>query len=145
MDDFQFEIAGPEAATTNMLTPDQMNKEQNLEAPTNLPKHPANLDFEDGAWPERKIANVDPKIFEAYVGQYRSPGGEMWRVSGAANKLWLEDAQSGKFELLPQSETEFFVKDWPMATFIFVKNEKGVVTHYLSRMYGKDTVIKKIK
>lgn len=145
VDDFQFEVAGPEAATTNMLTPEQMNKEHNLDAPANLPKQPANLDFEEGAWPERKAANVDPKIFEAYVGQYQGPSGQAWMVSVETNRLWLDDMHSGKFELLPQSETEFFVKDWPMATFIFVKNEKGVVTHYLSRFNGEDTVIKKIK
>lgn len=145
VDDFQFEIAGSEVPTTNMLTPEQMSKEHNLDTPTKLPKQPANLDFEEGVWRERKTANVDSKLFAAYTGQYQGPSGQMWKVSVEANRLWLNDSNSGKFELLPQSETEFFVKEWPMATFIFIKNEKGAVTHYLSRLYGEDTVIKKIK
>jgi hypothetical protein len=57
----------------------------------------------------------------------------------------LESSRGGKFELLPQSETEFFIQD-AQVTIIFVKDSQGQVTHYIFRLIGQpDLIVKKIK
>lgn len=148
VDDYQFEVVGPEVATTNMLTPEQMNEEYKYGTVGNYPKQPANLDYEEGAYPERQAVAVDPKIYDSYVGQYQWTNGKIEvtiSITRKGNSLWTERQNAGKFELLPLSATDFFIKDRPM-TITFVKNEKGQVTHYIIRMEGQpDQIVKKIK
>ena len=47
VDDFQFEIVGPEVASTNMLSPEQMKEESERQSTKQRPQ-PANLNFEEG-------------------------------------------------------------------------------------------------
>lgn len=148
VDDYRFEVVGQEVATTNMLTPEQMNEEHDMGSPVNYPQQPVNLDYEEGAYPERQAVAVDPKIYDSYVGQYQWTNGKievMITVTREGNKLWTERQNAGKFELLPLSATEFFIKDMPITT-TFVKNDKGQVTHYVVRMEGQpEQIVKKIK
>ena len=91
-------------------------------------------------WPdfhprERVIVKVDPRAFDAYVGEYEIAPGFILVVTREGDKLMsqamprpLPPSAAGqpKSEMFPESETTFFVKDAD-AQFTFVKNDKGQV------------------
>lgn len=57
----------------------------------------------------------------------------------------MQATGQSKYELLSESETTFFVKG-QRNQMIFVKDEKGQVTHLVARQAeGQDIKIKKIK
>ncbi len=96
--------------------------------------------------PERVAVNVDPKIFDAYVGAYEISPGLVFTVTREGDKLMGQSTGEKKLhELQPQNETTFFIKGDPDLD-IFVKDEKGQVTHMIFRsMDGREIKAKKIK
>ena len=96
--------------------------------------------------PERVAVSVDPKIFDAYVGAYEISPGLVFTVTRAGDKLMGQSTGEKKLhELQPQNETTFFIKGDPDLN-IFVKDEKGQVTHVIFRsMDGREIKAKKIK
>ena len=96
--------------------------------------------------PERVAVNVDPKIFDAYVGAYEISPGLVFTVTREGDKLMGQSTGEKKLhELLAQNETTFFIKGDPDLD-IFVKDEKGQVTHMIFRsMDGRELKAKKIK
>jgi hypothetical protein len=126
VDDFRFEAVDTDVATTDMTTPEMRKQEYpyTITASGN-PARPENLDFEAGAYPERKVAKVDPKIFDAYAGQYQSPNGSIITLTSEGDKLMQQQTGGIKNELLPLSTTEFFSPNNPQGSLIFVKNAQG--------------------
>ena len=103
-----------------------------------------------GLIPERTVAKVDPKVLDAYVGQYQanpSPGGIL-TVTREGDKLMAQQGSSSdKREWLPESEVNFFAKGGNRRqTFSFIKDEKGQVTHLVVQIEGREVGrAKKIK
>jgi D-alanyl-D-alanine carboxypeptidase len=95
-----------------------------------------------GLIPERTAARVDPKVFDAYVGQYQSPGpsSTVLTVTREGDKLMAQQGSSSeKWEWLPESEVNFFAKGGNRRqTFSFVKDEKGQVTHLVVLIEGRE-------
>jgi len=61
--------------------------------------------------PERVAINVDPKIFDAYVGAYEISPGLVFTVTREGDKLTGQSTGEKRLhELLPQNETTFFIK-----------------------------------
>src|SRR3989440_6381035 len=54
---------------------------------------------------ERAIAKVDPKMYDAYVGQYRNPRGRILTVIKQSDKLMIE-VGGERVEIFPESETD---------------------------------------
>ena len=55
-------------------------------------------------------ADVDPKVYDAYVGQCEAPaelGAQVFTVTREDARLYLEIPEGAKFELLPQSARRF--------------------------------------
>ncbi len=52
-----------------------------------------------------------------------------------------EGADAEKQELLPESETDYFMDDEPLLTYSFIKGENGLVTE-LAVMRGKQQLAK---
>jgi len=82
-------------------------------------------------WPdyhpqERVIARVDPRIYDAYVGEYEIAPGFILKVTREGDKLLSQASGQPRSEMFPESETVFFVKD-ANAQFTFVKDDKGEV------------------
>jgi len=82
-------------------------------------------------WPdyhpqERITARVDPRIYDAYVGEYEIAPGFILKVTREGDKLVSQATGQPKSEMFPESETVFFVKD-ANAQFTFVKDDKGAV------------------
>jgi CubicO group peptidase (beta-lactamase class C family) len=88
---------------------------------------------------ERKVAKVDPKIYDAYVGRYRIGADKAMflSVTREGDRLMAQPTGQTKLQILPESETEFFLEG-PEIKLTFVKDEKGKVTHVLVRQGRKD-------
>jgi len=95
---------------------------------------------------ERVPAKVDPKIYDAYVGQYEMAPGYVITVTREGDKLmYQETGLKTKMELLPENETTFFMKGLTGQN-IFVRDAKGQVTHIIFRdPDGQEIKAKKIK
>lgn len=129
-----------------MLTPEMRKAESPYKASSaGVPARTSNLDFEAGAYPERKVAKVDPKIYDAYAGQYQSAEGPVVTLTREGDKLIQQVSGGVKNEWLPLSATEFFSPNNSQSSAIFFKNAQGQVTHYIRRRGGQDIIFKKIK
>jgi CubicO group peptidase (beta-lactamase class C family) len=109
-------------------------------------------------WPdfrprERVIAKVDPRIYDAYVGEYEIAPGFILFVTREGDKLFSRAmpiptppsmADQPKSEMFAESETTFFVKDAD-ATFTFVKNDQGKVIQVNMQRTTRMFPAKKIK
>lgn len=94
--------------------------------------------------PERKTVKLDPKVFDAYVGQYELAPNFAFTVTKEADKLMSQVTGQPKFELRPESEIGFFIKDIS-ALFIFMRDEKGEVNQLITIQDGRVLSAKRIK
>lgn len=90
-----------------------------------------------------KTVKVDPKIYDAYVGDYDTPFGIL-TITKEGDKLFGQPKDDTKEELVPESETEFLVKRVDIH-IQFVKDDKGQVTHLVLKANGQEAQGKKIK
>ena len=88
-------------------------------------------------------AKVDPKVYDAYVGQYDAPFGVL-TISRDGDKLFGAPEGQPKAELVPESETEFNVPDAGVKVK-FVKDDSGKVTRMVINHEGQEVEAKKIK
>ena len=93
---------------------------------------------------EHKAIKLDPKIYDAYLGEYERQPGRNFRVFKENERLFLAYLGRPTIELFPESETRFFVKIIDIQ-FSFVRDEKGQVTHLILHQEGEDIPVKKIK
>lgn len=93
---------------------------------------------------ERAVVKVDPKIYDAYAGEYELEPGFVFTVTREGDRLMLQATGQGKTELFPASETNFFPKV-VRADITFVKDAAGSVTHLVLNQGGRQMNAKKIK
>ncbi|WP_414584780.1 serine hydrolase [Scytonema sp. PCC 10023] len=93
---------------------------------------------------EGKSIVLDPKIYDSYIGQYQLAPNFILTISKEQDKLYAQATGQPRFELFPESETEFFIKEVD-AQITFVKNIKGQVTHLILHQNGQDLEAKKIQ
>jgi hypothetical protein len=100
-----------------------------------------------GLIPVRAAARVDPKVFDAYVGQYQPNPSLVFTVMREGDKLMIQQSSSGEIrQLLPENEAKFFTNESRNLTFSFVKDETGQVTHLALQRDGREIArAKKIK
>lgn len=93
---------------------------------------------------EEPIAEVDPAVYDTYVGQYDYGPPGILTVTKEGDRLFAQLAGQPKFEIFPRSETEFF---WKVvdAQVAFVKNEEGEVIKAIHRQGGMEIEAPKIK
>jgi CubicO group peptidase (beta-lactamase class C family) len=92
---------------------------------------------------ERVAIKIDPKILDAYVGQYELAPSFILTMTREGDSLMTQATGQPKFELFPESETKFFLKVVDTQV-TFVKDDKGAVTHLILHQ-GGDRTAKKIK
>ncbi|MDQ3013107.1 MAG: serine hydrolase [Acidobacteriota bacterium] len=92
---------------------------------------------------ERVAIKVDPKLFDAYVGEYELAPTFTIKISRDGDRLMATPTGQPPAELFPESETKFFLKVVD-AQISFVKDDKGAVTHLILHQ-GGDRQGKKIK
>ena len=90
-----------------------------------------------GLLPERTAIRVDPKIFDAYVGQYQANPTTVVTITREGDKLMMQQG-SAKLELLPESDTSFFTAENRRPSYRFIKDENGQVTHLAVFVEGRE-------
>jgi CubicO group peptidase (beta-lactamase class C family) len=93
--------------------------------------------------PEKEVVAVDPQKFAPYVGEYDSRGRGKWTVFIENGKLIFQPGSTFRFELLPESETKFFVRERPDEV-VFVKDAEGRVTEMILYLNGQENRLKKL-
>jgi mono/diheme cytochrome c family protein len=88
--------------------------------------------------PDRIVIKVEPKIYDAYVGEYELDATSVVAVIVKEGKLFVE-AGGRREELLPISDTTFVPKGRD-SQLTFVKNEKGQVTSFITTQH--DTLVR---
>jgi CubicO group peptidase (beta-lactamase class C family) len=92
----------------------------------------------------KKAVNIDPKIFDTYVGQYEVTPQMVFTISREGDKFMAGVTGQPRLELLAESETKFFFKVIE-AEIEFVKDSTGRVTQMDFRQGGLVLEAKKIK
>src|SRR2546427_10766896 len=85
---------------------------------------------------EPKTIALDPKIFDAYVGEYQLSANVVLAISREGDKFYVEASALPKAQMFAESETKFFLKEMD-AQITFVKDARGKVTH-LDLHQGRD-------
>jgi len=93
---------------------------------------------------ERNAIKLDAKIYDAYVGEYELAPGLALGVFKEGGSLFGQVTGQPKFELHPESEVVFFLKE-PPALFLFIRNDNGQVAQMLTIQDGRVTAAKKVK
>jgi len=99
-----------------------------------------------GLIPHRVVTKVDPKIIDGHVGQYQTESSSVVTITREGGKLLIQQGTDGeKRELLPESLTNFFTRENPRVTFIFMKDQAGQ-EFLVGKLEATDTLrAKKIK
>ncbi len=92
---------------------------------------------------EKKVAKIDPALYDAYVGSYELEGGRSIRVYKEGNRILAEFEDQGTAELLPESETRFFIREADVG-ISFIKDDTGKVTRLIIHQTGEETPAKKL-
>ena len=93
---------------------------------------------------EHKAIQLDPNVFDAYAGEYQLAPGFSIVFSREGNKFFVQPPGQSKLEMLPESETDFFLIDVDFQV-TFVKDDKGQVTQVILHQSGRDQTARKIK
>jgi len=87
--------------------------------------------------PTQTVAvKVDPKIYEAYAGRYELAPNLILTITKEGDRLLAQATGQPQFELFPESETKFFLKQVE-AKITFVKDNTGKVTHLILHQGGE--------
>jgi D-alanyl-D-alanine carboxypeptidase len=78
-----------------------------------------------GLLPDRKVAKVDPKVFDNYVGQYQPDPSATLSITREGDKLMVQQGQGDKRQLFPESETNFFTEPTSRSIYSFIKDDAG--------------------
>lgn len=87
---------------------------------------------------------IDPKIFDAYAGEYEVGPGFVMRVFREGDKLMTQATGQPPFEIFPESETVFHPGAFP-AKVTFIKDADGKVNAIRIDQGGRVTNGKRIK
>jgi ketosteroid isomerase-like protein len=95
--------------------------------------------------PRAAAVAVDPKILDAYAGEYEYPNGDHVIVAREGDTLTSQRTGRPKVTLNPASEAQFIINGTD-SQMTFFKDEQGRVTHFTIRRgaRGEETA-KKIK
>jgi len=93
---------------------------------------------------ERTVAKVNPAIYDAYAGKYELQGGMMITITKEGDRLIAQPVGQPKTELLPESETKFYVK-MVDADVTFQRDEGGKVTRFMLSQGGQNIPAKRVE
>jgi hypothetical protein len=88
------------------------------------------------------VAQVDPKVYDAWAGTYALAPGVTYTVTREGAKLFGQGSGSPRQELLPEAEDRFFLRG-VRGVKIFVKDKDGRAVRLLDRRDGNDLVWKR--
>lgn len=92
-----------------------------------------------GLLPQRISTRIDPKILDAYLGQYQPNPVVTLTISRDGDKLVVQQSVSPDTqELLPEAANSFFTTTNRQLTYSFAKDDKGQVTHLVISNAGRE-------
>ncbi len=86
---------------------------------------------------------VDPAILESYAGRYLLDGRTLVIISKEGDKLMGQPSGSPKAELIPQSDTTFFVKE-ANSDVTFERDEKGNIVRLAIKTSSQNQSAKRL-
>ncbi len=86
---------------------------------------------------ERKEVQIDPKIFDGYVGDYRLTPSFIIAITREGDHLYSQATGQAKFEIFPESKKEYFYKVVD-AQITFVTDGRGRTTALILHQNGLD-------
>jgi CubicO group peptidase (beta-lactamase class C family) len=90
----------------------------------------------------RKAIKLDPKIFDAYAGEYQLTPNFSIKISREGDRFFGQATGQERFEIFAETETDFFFQVVD-AQITFVKDDKGLVTHLVLHQNNADQQVKK--
>lgn len=94
-------------------------------------------------FPERKVAKVDPGIYDDYAGKYSSDQSAIFIITREGDKLTGEAPDGEKVELLPENETTFFLRGRDVQV-LFERGKTGQVTRMIIRRGGSELRLERV-
>ena len=88
------------------------------------------------------VAEVDPAVYEAYLGEYDIENVGTLKVTKENGHLYSQTTGQPRVEMFPRSETEFFFKI-VNAQITFVKDNDGNITSLILKQAGMTITGKK--
>ncbi|MCX7974558.1 MAG: serine hydrolase [Candidatus Aminicenantes bacterium] len=96
-------------------------------------------------WPkERKAISISAEIFNRYCGEYEVAPNITIKIFQEKSRFWSQVSGQPKMEILPESETKFFVR-LIEAEITFILDSEGKTTALVLNQGGKDHLAKKIR
>jgi CubicO group peptidase (beta-lactamase class C family) len=92
----------------------------------------------------RKVAAVDPKVYDAYVGRYEIEPKVIATIARERDRLLIQLSNQPQVEMFPESETVFFLKVVD-ATITFIKDDRGKVSGMVIHQGDRDTKAKRLE
>ncbi len=101
---------------------------------------------------KREAINLDPAIYQAYVGQYKFAPAQslppsvldlVFTVTTEAQRIFTQLTGQEVVEIFPESPTKFFLKVVE-AQLTFVTSDDGEVSHLILHQNGRDARLNKI-
>jgi nitroreductase len=93
---------------------------------------------------KRKAIDLDPKIYDDYVGRYQLNDEVIVTVTKEDSRLFVQATGQAKIQIFPEKKDEFFLKVADVQIF-FVRSDEGLVTELIVHQGGQDTSAKKIE
>ena len=94
--------------------------------------------FALAATPQPRTAiEVDADVYDQYVGRYQLVQGVTITVTRDGDRLFVQLTGQQRFEVFPESETEFFLRVVD-AQITFGRNDAGAVDHLVLHQNGVD-------
>jgi hypothetical protein len=84
---------------------------------------------------EHHAIQLDPKVYDTYLGTYQLAPNFVITVSKEDNRLFLQATGQPRVEIFPESETEYFLKVVD-AQITFLKDDKGEATALILHQNG---------
>ena len=92
----------------------------------------------------RTITQIDPKLFDRYIGRYELRPDFIMTVSRDGSRFITQATGQEAVEIFPMSETKFFPKVLD-AEITFVMSADGTVTHLMLTQGGRNQMAKKVE
>jgi CubicO group peptidase (beta-lactamase class C family) len=92
----------------------------------------------------RTEVKVDPKVYDAYAGDYQTSEGRVVTFSTENGRLMLAEGRRERIRLLPSSETDFFLRDLSVE-LSFVKAKDGTVERVILRRDGRELAARRVR
>ncbi len=92
---------------------------------------------------KRQAIELDPAVYEAYVGKYQLSPEVMMTVTTENQRIFTQITGQEPVEIFPESSTEFFLKVVD-AQIKFVVNETGRVSHLILYQNGREILATRV-